>query len=438
MDQPKRLLIITKYFFPQPNVGAVRMTQWSRFLPEFGWQPTVLCFNYGHLATPELLAEKVHPQVAVEYFNPPPTMKSSIGSSETNYKEPTLWIRALARSPLQGWFVPDFAVVSVWRRVRARTMEVIEKLKPHAILTSSPPHAAHELGMWAAKKADIEWVADFRDPYLLEPKHRPRGLARVRWSAHQQFEAQIYDKAKLITHATPMHARWARRTYPQARSKIVTIYNGFPLELPASVDEVKAQRSQHKPARLSIRVVGFMSADELTQIARALIQIVARGKDVELRLVGQPPENVVQLGEMLGDRLVVVGVVRHDEAMRQIAGADTLVCIADLARAQLIGLSTKVFEYVATGKPVILLNPKRPDRQFVRKLQGIRMLDTPSDEQVAEALEWALDPESCPPPEQVERFRREFNRRDQAKQLAVLLDATESRTTPAKILRVNS
>ena len=68
MESPGKILIITNSFFPDRMVGGVRMTQWCRHLPEFGWKPTVLTRYFGDDATREELARHVHPEVDVLSF----------------------------------------------------------------------------------------------------------------------------------------------------------------------------------------------------------------------------------------------------------------------------------------------------------------------------------------------------------------------------------
>lgn len=421
----KRLLIITKFFFPHPSVGAVRMTQWSRFLPEFDWQPTVLCQYHGHLATRELIDEKLHPEVSVEYFNHQNENARSLTLTEK--ERFYIWKTRLAKSAIGHWAVPDIQI-KFWRAARRKTREVIERVQPDVILTTTPPQAIHDLGLWASGEFSIPWVADFRDPYLIFDRTRLRITDKLRWSAHKRYERAIYDRASLVTHATAIHARWARMNYPESREKIATVLNGFPPEL---VDgSIKPARALGN--RTSIRAVGFVGYEETKILAEGMKVLIDDGIDLELRVVGNLSPQVRSLGELLGERFVALMSMPHTEALTQIAGADVLVCMANRARAPLIGLSTKVFEYVATGKPVILINPKPPDRQFVRRLPGVRMLYAPKLEEMVEALRWALTPAAQPSTEQVASFRAAYDRRVQAAQIARHLDSLTGQSAEAR------
>jgi len=398
------------------------MTQWCRFLPQYNWQPTVLCQYYGFAATPELIQQEVHRDVRVEYFNPPATSNTSDAPSGQLALGPE-WQTKLAKSPIGEWPVPDFSI-GIWRKGRAKALDLVRSIKPHAILTTSPPHSIHALGMWLSKETGIPWVADFRDPYVIDLRFRPRGLSKLRWPAHRKFERRIYNEAALVVHAIPIQARWARMAYRSARARIVTLTNGCPLELA----EGKVKPALTRNGRRSIRVVGSISPIETEQLARTILRLVESGIDAEFVLVSKRRAWIDSIGQLLGDRLVATGALRHDLALQQVAGADVLVCTLSYNRSGALLLSSKLFEYLATGKPVIVINPTVPDRQFLRNFSGVRMLVAPDDEELETALRWALEPDSKPPLEQTRRFREEFNRRTQTAQLAGWLNELTRRS----------
>jgi len=416
-SEPSRsLLIISKYFFPHPNVGAIRMTQWSRFLPLAGWQITVLCPHHGYTATRELLDNELNPSVSVEYLNPPAS-NGEVGVMPPDLKASYRLKRKLLTSSFGYPSVPDLHI-GFWRAARQRARGLVEKLQPNVILTTSPHHSIHDLGMWLRGKFGIPWVADFRDPHLIFNRDNLTRFERLRWQQHKNYERRIYQQASLIIHATAVHGRWARLAYPFARDRIATIFNGYPPELvDGSVTPAVA-----KNGRFSVRSVGFCGNDEAVELGIAIKKLIAAGENLELRLVGNLPSRIDEIRRDLGDRLIAIGRVPHSEVIPEIAGADVLVCIATLQRSPMMGLSTKVIEAVATGKPVILINPKPPDRHCARSLQGVKMLYDPTADELVSALRWAMSAESKPPPAQVESIRRTYDRRAQAQQLAELLE----------------
>lgn len=418
----KKLVILCDQFFPTPGVGAVRMTQWCRHLPGQGWQPTVLTRYYGHRATPELLSREVHPDVKVEYLGASggDNVEGVRGGSARAGKTGKFVMAVkpfVARYVIGKLIVPDVAI-KFWRGVRREVLARVKELQPDAIITASPAHSVHDLGLWLAERSGVPWVADFQDPYLIDTRYRPRGLGLTRGDAHRNFESRIYRSASKIVLAIPIHARWARMKYPFARDKIVTVTNGCPTNLAdgSVVPDVTPG------GRLSLRVVGFTRDREALTLARATKSLVAAGKNVELRLVGPLKYKSAPLVRELGDRVVCTGLIPHDKALSQIAGADVLICILSAERSKVMGLSSKLFEYLSTGKPVIVVNPTVPDRQLLRSVGGgVRMLSNPDVEQMAEALLWSLSPAAPPTADQTENFKSRYNRRTQMKRVAGLL-----------------
>src|SRR5689334_15337095 len=122
MPERRNVLIISTMFFPYPGVGGVRMTQWARLLPRFGWNPTVLTRYYGHYATTELIAEHLRPSVTVEYLNPPSSIpaeatkspRGAVLSSGPTFKSR---MKSLTTTLLQKAIVPDMGIF-FWRKIR--------------------------------------------------------------------------------------------------------------------------------------------------------------------------------------------------------------------------------------------------------------------------------------------------------------------------------
>lgn len=374
--------------------------------------PTVLCRHYGHEAEAESLARDVHPDVGVRYLTSAPAVSSPDSSG--------LFRRlkgAVGRGPIGQLSVPDLSI-GFWRRIRPAALRHIESIQPDVILTTSPLHATHDLGRWLRRETDVPWVADFRDPYRIDPRYQPRGLGVLRRSAHERFEASIYHNADLIVHSIPIEHRWARLVYHQARRRMLELSNGCPPEL--ADETITPNRSAD--SRRSIRVIGAAGEDESRILADTITDLVHKGMDLELRLVGRPPHNAERIRRTLGDRAILTGQLPHRDALAQIAGADVLVCNTAADRARSLLLSSKLFEFLAVGVPVLVVNPTRSDRHLLRGRRGVRMLNEPGRHDLIEALKWALGDNAAPPRHAVEEFRRCFDRRRQVGTLAEHLD----------------
>ena len=66
MNQPKKILIITSYWPPSGGPGVQRWLKFVKYLPEFGWKPTV--FIPEHPSYPivdESLSKEVSDEVEI-------------------------------------------------------------------------------------------------------------------------------------------------------------------------------------------------------------------------------------------------------------------------------------------------------------------------------------------------------------------------------------
>ena len=353
----RSLLIISSVFYPYPHVSAVRMTEWARHLPEFGWKPTVLCRHYGYEADRSQLSDRVSRHVNVIYLNPP--SRNSPGSSASV----AAMFRRFAASCVPC--VPDPAVL-FWRRSCSRIVDIAKRINADCVLTSGPAHSIHVVGGAVKDRLNISWVADFRDPWMIDRRFQPKGFQRLLHPFHRRAEGLVYRQADLITHAIPLHHRHTRLRFPCTRDKSVLITNGAPNNLfDGSIKPIKSDSST------SIRVVGSPGSTKQLQMLADAIQPIL---DAELMLVGEVPSTVERLRLTLGNRLTTIGPVPHDQALRYILGADILVAVLSPERSASLGLSSKLFEYAATSCPIVILNPTRSDLRLIKPWKGVRSI----------------------------------------------------------------
>lgn len=413
-------LIITTTFFPAPHVGGIRSTQLARHLPEFGYKPVVLCRWYGVDAARSLLDEFVHPAADVIYLDRPPGTPGKSGSQPpaVSLRSATRRLRARLGRTVSKHAIPD-AAIFLWRSWAPRIASIIERIRPVAFSTTSPPFSTHAVGLALRERLGIPWVASYEDPYLIDPRFGPLGIRALRGAAHRAFDRSVHERADIILHTIPMQDRWSRLAYPHLRSKNRLVTMGCPVALA----EGRVEPAPAPNGVRSIRIVGVIGDQPASDLARAIALLRGRGIDAELRLVGSPPSNLDAIRAMLGERLVSTGRVRHDEALRQVAGADVLVSFLTRERSRAYLLSSKLFEYVGSGRPVLAVNPTASDRLFLRRIPHAAVLRNPNPEALASTLEDLLtNPSRRPSPGFVARFRAEHSWRAKARAVAGILD----------------
>lgn len=407
------VLLICPAFYPYPAVGAVRATHWARMLPSRGWTPHVATREPGRRLDPEAFAREVHPEVVLHALGAFQQSGAPPGASGAGSRAGRL--RSAVAEPL---LVPDAAIV-FWRRAVPRLVKIARDIGAEAIISTAPPESIHAAGMAVHKATGIPWIADFRDPHILDERFMPSGIFTPIRALHARFDRRIYEQASAITHAINMHDRWARLRYPASRDRCIFL----PHFCPPDLLDGSIAPALPPPGRRSIRAVGHLGDDQALALARAIRTLMERrGDDLEFRHAGRPPGCAGELVELLGERMVIEGRVPHNRAQALVAGADVLIAALDPHRSTSILISSKLYEYIAARRPLLVINPSRPDRQLLRQIPSARVLATPAPEAITEALAAALDDRSRGTSPDTASIIERYSHRRHADTLAAVLD----------------
>ena len=149
----KRVLIISFDFPPQGGTGAIRVTKFVKYLPEFGWKPMVVCSDTDWNPD-ESLARDVSPDVPVYRVGWPRWVRALRPGAPgiTNHTMATTtragWISSLKKAFVQAArraLVPDTNIL--WVNGALRVCEQVLREHPcEVVLTTSPPNSVHLVG----------------------------------------------------------------------------------------------------------------------------------------------------------------------------------------------------------------------------------------------------------------------------------------------------
>ena len=189
-----KVLIVTYYWPPSAGGGVKRWLKFSKYLPEYNWQPYIFTPDNPHFSLQDpYLAEQIMIQTTVikrkiwepyKLIDLLPTIQSKNANTSTNIAsnvnqgiigKSIKWVRA-------NLLIPDPRVFWVNPSVRFLKKYLIEH-KINNIVTTGPPHSMHLIGLGLKKSMpELHWIADFRDPWtefdlynqLPLSKHSPR------------------------------------------------------------------------------------------------------------------------------------------------------------------------------------------------------------------------------------------------------------------------
>ena len=432
----KRLLFITYYFPPSGGPGVQRALKFAKYLPQFGWQPTVLTVRPEKAAYPDLdptLAGEVPPDVRVERtgaWDPYALYARLQGKSKAETvgvgflgEAEMDWKQRLARWVRANVFLPDARVGWVPFALR-RGRALVEADPFDALLTTGPPHSAHLAGLLLARRYGLPWIADFRDPWTDIDYAEALPMTAPARRADAAMERAVLRGAGQVTAVSP---QMARRLATRADVEPVVIQNGFD---PADFQAPPPPPRPH----FEVAYLGNMNDARNPQaLWEALRQLglPETMPDVRVRLVGNVDPVVLRSAREQGvaDVVETAGYVPHDEAVRRMRASAVLLLVINRVPGADGIMTGKLYEYVASGRPVLGLGPPDGDAAVVLRGAGAgEMFDYGDAAGVAAFLQrhHAAWKGGTPRPGAGKTAAERYSRRGQTGQLAQLLDALTS------------
>ena len=368
----KKVLFVAYYFPPMGMGGVQRAVKFVKYLPEFGWEPVVLTVKDVRYYASDgsflseikgrkiLRSESLDPlRMAFRLSN----MRKNGTTEKSDCWMPTFWQRMFANfSP--WFFLPDSKLLWI-----PRAFFLAQRyLRSHGvdlIFTTSPPHSAHLLGLWLKQRSGLPWIADFRDNWQSVPyENVPTAVHRM---VNRGMARRVVKTAdKIVTVSRPLTEELAALS-DKSREDFETLFNGFDKADFQSV----LPRSLEK---FTITYCGTLSPILNPDVfLRGVNQAVQADPNVKVslhvRFVGSVygmDLNAMVTHYGLNAMVEQVGYVSHRESIAYLLGADLLLLLIpeDAGEGMVTG---KLFEYLASGKPILAVAPKGEAERFVIK-----------------------------------------------------------------------
>jgi glycosyltransferase involved in cell wall biosynthesis len=361
-----KVLIITYYWPPSGGAGVQRWLKFSKYLPEFDWEPIILTVDPEYAAYPvtdfslteELpLSVKVHKTPAINYFSIYKKDKSRIPAAGfANSVENTLKGKIL-RFIRGNFFIPDPR--RGWNKYAFRkACEIIETEEIKHVITTSPPHSTQLIGLKIKKKYPaVRWIADLRDPWTdiyYYDQFYPTFISK---RIDSGFEKQVLEKADRLITVGPVLKKMFLQKNKGIVEKTEVITNGYDKEDFAGITPLT-------PGIFTISYIGTLSdAYPVKGFLEALKAFNKNGIDFKLRFIGTvaPKQKELILTVIESSCIEFINSVDHQEALRYMSESTILLLIIPDHHSNKSIITGKLFEYIAAGKPVICLGPTDGD-----------------------------------------------------------------------------
>jgi glycosyltransferase involved in cell wall biosynthesis len=378
-----RLLYLAFYFPPSRASGVYRARATANHFARDGWDVTVFAAPLGFLydvigSTDEKLLETVDPRITV--------VRPELDTFRWEHELQNMsWFRGMMPTTAKRFFdwreakqFPE-QYVSWARSSVAKALKLHRSEKFDAVVATGNPFAAFAAAWAIGKLARIPYVIDYRDSWTLdlfkdEPAFPPE---HPTW----KWERRVLGKASSVVFVNNALRDWHAERYPEAAERMIVVPNGWDpdlLDVPADpVEPVTPQRP------LNFSYLGTLTTHQpMEEMAEAFR--IAREHPLltgaELNLFGHlgffklshmpllPRLGLNAAGQVDPDNdagLRLRGPVPKTEVSSVYADSDVLVFLAAGGRYVTSG---KIFEYMATGRPIVSVHS--PDIAAREVLEG--------------------------------------------------------------------
>ncbi len=334
----------------------------AKYLPRCGYEVHVLkASTAGGPVRDTALTRQIPPEVQVyEAFTPeiPFTIRQKLWSrfmaknSRTDSAQPgssAAWKRFLRRV-VTRLFCPEPEILWVPFALR-KARRIIQRHGIEFVLVTVPPFSALMVGTALKKEfPSLRLISDFRDEwlsfYLKDFDFQSNDYTRRRAAAIERETVEVSDLVVAVNKSSRDEIR--HRYADQPDRKFVVVPNGYDPELFAGF----VPRS-HQGPRMLITHVGTVyktasprfyleAVDGLPEDVRA---------QIETRFIGRVSDSEKPLLEGRKGRVTTLGFMPQEQALKHMEDTDYLL----LTMTNDISVPGKLFEYMATGKPILAI-----------------------------------------------------------------------------------
>jgi glycosyltransferase involved in cell wall biosynthesis len=361
----KKLLLISYYWPPAGGPGVQRWLKFTKYLPEFCWEPTLFIpENPSYPIIDESLESEVsldlniiktkiwEPYQLAEIFGKD---NKKFKAGQFDVKENQSWKSKLSIFVRGNFFIPDARVF--W--VKPSITYLKKYLRDNhfdAIVTTGPPHSMHLIGLGLKREfPDLKWIADFRDPWTEISYYKHLKLTKFADKKHKKFEQQVFQNADITLATSFADAEHFRKK--GANSFCIT--NGFD-------GEIKSENS--KTEKFTLSYIGILeqlrNPENLWGVLENLIiENQDFKKDFTLKFVGRIDDKILEKFQdyTFNNSIKNLGYLSHKDSNKEMKQSDLLL-ITNFPQEKSKGIIPgKLFEYLQTGNTILSFGPKEAD-----------------------------------------------------------------------------
>lgn len=356
----KRVLIIAYYWPPSAGSGVQRWLKFTKYLPEFGWQPVVFTPDNPSFELKDEGLLKEVPKDAeilkIPIWEPYSLHNKILGNKKKN--ESNAGIVASPKTgfsaKLSNWirgniFIPDPKIF--WKKPAVKFLNRYLKQNPvDVIISTGTPHSMHLIAKAVAKTNNLPWLADFRDPWSKLDMLQSYSITASNFKKYQKLEKGVLEAADLCVTTSRV---WKDDFKKLGAKKSICITNGY--------DKSDFNFEIEPYQNFVISHFGLLNhlrnPKELWQaLAELCHENESFSKDLKIHLGGSiSDENIEHIKKhtILANHLVIFDYLSHQRVIEEYLKSSVLLLLLFNSESGIGNIPGKLFEYLAAQKPIL-------------------------------------------------------------------------------------
>lgn len=379
----KRVLLVSYYFPPCIHGYAIRIYNFMRFLPCFGWKPYVLTIDplyYKEKKGAPFTLDGTATILRTSSLEPKRSLFQTFYQDKNNSKQTsgkTLASKSLSfqsKYSKNHLLVPDNQILWLPYALTGG-QRLIRKEKIDLIYVTSPPFSPLLVGYLLKKATGKPLLFEYRDSWQDNLDHR-HGLSQTRRKTEEYLERVVIRNANQVVLVTEgMRKNMVSKFPHEPDDKFQVIPNGFD---PVLCNYLQTHKV-NKEKLFSITYSGSMEYDrDPRQFLLAMKEFFAEHPETipktRINLIGNTEQEFVDFVRQEGLSTCVrfPGYLPYEENIKYLAGSDLLFLIANDLRPD--SIPGKLYEYLLLNKPILALVGNNVSGDFLANFPRARII----------------------------------------------------------------
>jgi len=400
----KKVLMVTYSFPPKGGGGVLRQFKFAKYLSDFEWKPFVLAGDkYSFFQDKELLKE-LPAECKIFRVTYPSLQKSFLSQQVSKYdavlnniERPNKTFKILTKSSLfhlksifSKILIPDIYISWVPFALQ-EGLSIIKKENIDVIYSIDYPCSNHVLAFFLKIITKKPWVADFKDPWIQGWGDRNPRPFPFSWLDNKLQKLILSNCDICISSDKRIDNVLKGLTSKAIWHKFFVIPNGFDKR------DFMLETNKKYNKIFTITYVGTLLRDMPPfTILRAILNLIESKKIPQdaIRFVfvgihGHIDTFINPIYQLLLKKGVIQekGLVSHKESIRYMKDSDVLLLIsANVVDSKNI-VPSKIYEYLASGKPIIaLVDENGACAQLIRNSNSGFVLPINDEQKIEEVI----------------------------------------------------